>query len=179
MNELLDSVVSKRNNIQYVKIYFGNNTNSDSCILNCNVSNDIVDKCLSQFIGYSNTKNEFKHIVALDKELFITKKESICKQILVDACDFVNIPDSDNQVCIMTERVNSLSEIDFPSKKNYNKISNCMEYIFNIHAKVKLVIRIENNTNSVFLDAVVDDYIDTTIQYLKDGIIQTISSFIK
>lgn len=179
MNELLDSVVSKRNTIQHVKIYFGNSKNSGSNILDCNVSNDIVDKCLSQFIGYSNTKNEFKHIVALDKELFITKKDTVCKQILIDECNFSKIPNSDNQVCIMTEKVNSLSEINFPSKKKYNNISNCMEYIFNIHAKVQLVVRIENNTNSVFLDATVDDYIDTTIQYLKDGIIQTIATFIK
>lgn len=179
MNELLDTIISKRNDIQTIKIYFGNNTTNNLCLLDCTISNDIVDRCLSQFIGYSNTKNEFKQIIALDKELIITKKNSTCKQFLVDQCDFVTVPDLNNKVCIMTEKIKTLSEIEFPCKKNYNKVANCMEYVFNVHAKVKLVIHIENNTNSLFLEAIVDDYIDTTIQYLKDGIIQTISSLLK
>jgi hypothetical protein len=143
------------------------------------VSNDIVDKCLSHFIGYSNTKNEYKHMIALDKELFISSEKTFCKQTLVDSCNFVDVPDSTNQICIITEKIKMIPEIEFPCKKQYNKITNCMDYVFNVHAKVKLVIHIENNIHSIFIEANVDDYIDTTIQYLKEGIIQNVSSFIK
>ena len=92
--------------------------------------------------------------------------------------DFITIPETNSQICIITEKNEVLPEISFPSSNVYQKNVNCVEYIFKIHEKVKLILHIENNTNGVFLDVNVDDYIDTTVQYLKDGIILQLSKLL-
>jgi hypothetical protein len=178
MDEAFDSIIKTRTTIDKVKIYFGKNEQTNTNMLNCNITKENVDKCFSQFIGYSNTKREFKHIVALDKELITNKNETICRRLLVTDCTITTIPDTNNMICIITEKVETLSEIDFPCSKEYQKNTNCMEYIFILHAKVKLVIHIENNTHTALLDIIVDDYLDTTIQYLKSGVISQISSLL-
>ena len=178
MDAFFDNLIKNKSKVDKIKIYFGNTQNRNESIIDCNISQENVDKVMNQFIGYSNKKNEFKHIVALDKELFTNKNETNCIRRLVTNCDIITIPETDCSICMITERVEKLKEIDFPSCKEYQQNVNCMEYTFNIHAKVKLIIHMENNTYSVFLEGVVDDYLDTTIQYIKNGLITDISKIL-
>ena len=79
----------------------------------------------------------------------------------------------------MTKKIEKLKEIDFPSSNKYQKNVICIEYIFTIHDKIKLIIHTENKNTCIFLDITIDDYIDTTVQYLKSGIIEQISNYIE
>ena len=179
MESFYDNLIQEHSKINKAYIYFGNNSsNKHNTVLNCNVLDKNIQNLMTQFIKYPNTKSEFKHIILRDKELFIFKEHTKCMRKHVASSNFITLPDTNILLCLTTEINEKLSEIAFPSSNQYQKNVKCQEYIFTIHEKIKLIIHMENNTNSVFLDILIDDYIDTTVQYLKGGIINQISKLL-
>ena len=179
MDSFYDNLIQKHYKISKANIYFGNNLNNkQNNVLNCNTTDKNIQNIMTQFIKYPNTKSEFKHIILHDKELLIFKEHTKCMRKHIVSSNFITLPDTNIPLCLATEINEKLPEIAFPSSNHYQKNVNCHEYIFTIHEKIKLIIHMENNTNSIFLDILVDDYIDTTVQYLKGGIINQLSTLL-
>lgn len=180
MEAFLNTLIKDHAHLNKALLYFGNKQNSgeQNNVINCSVSDFTVQTIMSQFIKYPNKKDDFKHVIALDKELFIRKEHNTCIRQHTVSSKFITLSDSQSPICVMTKKVDKLKEIDFPSSNKYQKYVNCSEYIFTIHDKIKLVIHTENKNTSIFLDITIDDYIDTTVQYLKGDIIEQISNCI-
>ena len=181
MEEFLNTLIKDHACLNKGLIYFGNkqNLNEHNNVINCSISDFTVQTIMSHFIKYPNKKDEFKHIIALDKELFIRKEHNTCIRQHTLSSNFITFPDKERLLCVTTKKIEKLKEIDFPSSNKYQKNVNCSEYIFTIHDKIKLIVHTENKNTSVFLDITIDDYIDTTVQYLKSGIIEQISNYIE
>tara|TARA_B100000161_G_C33536203_1_gene408453 strand:- start:3 stop:548 length:546 start_codon:yes stop_codon:yes gene_type:complete len=181
MEEFLNTLIKDHARLNKGLIYFGNkqNLNEHNNVINCSISDFTVQTIMSHFIKYPNKKDDFKHIIALDKELFIRKEHNTCIRQHTLSSNFITFPDKERVLCVTTKKIEKLKEIDFPSSNKYQKNVNCSEYIFTIHDKIKLIVHTENKNTSVFLDITIDDYIDTTVQYLKSGIIEQISNYIE
>ena len=179
MDSFYNNLIQEHAQINKAQIHFGNSSSDkQNSLLNCAVSDKVIQDVMTKFLKYPNIKTEFKHIVARDKELFIFKEGTKCLRKYVISSKFITLPDTNTTVCLTTEKNEKLREIAFPSSNQYQKNVNCNEYIFTIHEKIKLIIHMENNTNVVFLDIIVDDYIDTTVQYLKGDIINQITQIL-
>lgn len=177
MDSVFKQILKDRSSLDKIKLYFGKTDNN--IILNCSIDETNFEHFMSNFVKYQNIKKEFKHIIAWDKELVISKNNTECKRLCVFGYDFITIPQTDITMSIMTEKNETLPEINFPCVKEYQKNTNCVEYIFAVHEKINLVTHIENNSNMIYLDVTVDDYIDTTIQHLQDNLINKISTLLQ
>lgn len=181
MDIFLNTLIKEHSQLHKAVIHFGNNKNihNEEHVMDCSISDSIVQKIMSKFMNYPHIKRDFNHIVALDKELFIQKENNTCIRKYTVSSKIISIPETNLPVCLMTQKIEKLKEIDFPSSNKYQKYIKCIEYIFTIHDKIKLIIHSENKNTTVFMDITIDDYIDTTVQYLKDGIIEQISKMIQ
>ena len=180
MEGFLNTLIKDHAHLNKALIYFGNKQNSteQKNVINSSISDPIIQTIMSQFIKYPNKKDDFKHIIALDKELFIRKEHNTCIRQHTVSSQFITLTETQSPLCVITKQVEKLKEIDFPSSNKYQKNINCNEYIFTIHEKINLIIHTENKNTTVFLDITIDDYIDTTVQYLKGGIIEQILKLI-
>ena len=167
MDEFMNSVIKNRWNITTLYCYFGQK--EDECIFKTPISEQRRDNLISQFIKYPIEKGDYRHIISLDKELKVYTEHTICKRTMSCYLENINVDsnsnsNSDNSVYFIANREEILTEIDFPSRKYYQKNERCNDIIFKLNPKINLVVSTENNIISVYLVATIDDYIDTTLQ---------------
>ena len=75
MDSFYNNLIQEHAQINKAQIHFGNSSSDkQNSLLNCAVSDKVIQDVMTKFLKYPNIKTEFKHIVARDKELFILKK---------------------------------------------------------------------------------------------------------
>ena len=166
MNTFTSQIMKDYNSLSSLYAYFGKKVGNN--IFNTYFDEDAVDEIIGNFIGYPRTREEYKHIVSLDKDLMIYKDKTICTRSM--SYFFDNIDITNGSVYLIANKEEQLKEIDFPSQKKYQKNENCVDIIFTLNPKINLVITTEKEKNTIHLEAQLDEYTDTTLQTFTDYI---------